>query len=848
MTVHAASSVAIRSCRPLGHFGQLGSLGHLRRIAILLLALFAAAPVAQAQSSRDLFAPPMTGRDVDALALRLELTPSQRVALDPPHERYLAQYATLQEKELEPFITRNLRSWRRFIFNPDPKMAKDILREFDRFSNRIAIMDEQFLSEIDAVLSDDQRARMPRIRSRRALDRANSGLLLALREAGGAGIDVARLTEAVAMSDEDRAILAPRLQPYELQLAQTRDRLKNRAETTILELVEIASEMLRDALAGNVPADGTVWESMEGVFLEKIEPVARSVRDLSSFNRRSLNEWRGIVSEPTADRLAIAFWSRGYREASRPVESALGQYDRALRLPGVSESERQQISAWRASVRLDLMQQADQLIGRIDEAQTDPEQITARGETTRMAERSDAERERLEAASATAVEQLHALLGPERTERLDARPENGGPAEAETTGTVAVARRLPSLLRTQPEVASLQITDPTFAPAADFVPGMIEPEELAWYATILNLGEDQRAVAEALHMDYADEFSTFVTDEVEPYIALRSEGTFQPNDDAAAEAERVAALQQIPVRRAELTTEVEAMDAIFLGMLSDLVVNPNDPAQVDAMARVQQARQRVRLSRGSSAELAGGAGEFMGRMDPAGGSEELIDLSRMVFEMQEPSIASVTDPILRSYEAGLTESLRRRHAAWVDMDSLMAQMAVSSAEGGEFWSGIQPARSAIRAARSALVDLNRATLEQIAATIGTPLGEEMQSRYKRMAYARAYRDRNGAEPSLMAAMELDSMDDGRRIQIGRLLAEYRPEYRRLSDAIVELRRAEADERGDWQDRWQRSIQRRVRQEQLEFERDEFSSRTLRRLRVALSDEEAFAVGFRVDQR
>jgi hypothetical protein len=144
--------------------------------------------------------------------------------------------------------------------------------------------------------------------------------------------------------------------------------------------------------------------------------------------------------------------------------------------------------------------------------------------------------------------------------------------------------------------------------------------------------------------------------------------------------------------------------------------------------------------------------------------------------------------------------------------------------------------------------MNRGVLDAAINAVPAHERSTLRDRYNRQAFPVVYDDRSSPEPKLMAAMNLAELSDRQRGRMQDLMMEFRIEYQRLSQQMVDhymaLPEIEVPERrggprpgqAEPPEVVERDGHRNVI-ERFEFERGELNRRIERQLRAILNDEQ-----------
>jgi hypothetical protein len=814
----------------------------------VVAALLPAAP-ASAQRVRDIFPDPLSGADIDEIGRRIGMSDFQRLAVDPAHARYLDGYRDLRERELEPFLTDLLVRGRTFFFNPDPQFVRDIIRRLERAERRIETLDGELFAAFDEVLAGEQRAMMPLVRKRRELDRLNSGFIRGLGSALPATTtDYGRIVDRLDLTPAEREQLEPLVFDYENRVAAARRRVLEQGKRVLVELVEEASRLYQQVLAGGEigPEAANIWIQLRQTAFEKAKPVIGDLVDLAKMNRDVLDQWGPLLSPRVAEQLRTIHYQYGYGEGLEVFIRVREQYDRAIRLPSVDAGLRSQLEAMRA----DFVQRAFRLVERLESEAFDAiseANFILEDENDPAIQKVEERFNELRALCESSRESLESLLGEERVALLGRPEDEGGPVAAGPDPIERLLRPSPAkLLARQPDVGALDVPDAAFETSGPFLAAAISPRELDWYASILELDEVQREMLDAIRLDHLDRFEAFREQHVAPMRAMLEAIPNRGNREPAAGAMTPAeAAEAFPAAWAAADEALAAIDEAFFADLELIVLDPADPAEAAAMPAVRGARERVRLAVGNGRQLGGWAGRMARSADADGELEYLIDLDLLMAELGGSS-AGLADAgsALADYARQRTDALRVYRQAWRTYGDVLHRMAAAPEESqrdGSFWQQMGEPQAAVGNARRALVVLNRRTLQRLERSM-PEAGESLRDRYQRTAFPSVYDDEQSAEGPLLAALNLPDLGPDQQDRIQDILALYRPRHQELCSAMVDARMEAsmaARSRRDWQARAARAN----RIEQFTFDREELNARALRALRATLDPAQAADVGF-----
>jgi hypothetical protein len=818
-------------------------------LLILLGPLFLRLPEALGQGTEGALPDPIADRGLSAYARRLGLSDQQRLAIDAYHAQYLDEFRQLREKDIDRYLRDSADVLRRFMFAASSKETRRSLNELDRLMSRIKSLDEGLFDRIQTVLSEEQARAMPGVRQMRERERYRSGLVRFIGYANpGARIDLADFVETMELAPKDRQAIEPLVMEYEGQLTAALRKLYQATTDMFLDMVKQAEELMLAAERQTDPqAARQAFRSIRDIWSRASTGVMGQAAEISALNRRSFRGFAPLLSEDAADRLQAEYYQQAYPDVHRGMIECLGQYDAALKLPGLSDEQRSAIAAARRSLRDRHQRLAEQMIDLHEAMRKTGMFFGFRGES------AGSEREKLRSLQAQrdelnerALESLLAMLGRDLGEELHrtAQAEESGERGTGSRSGGMISTRggrgfAPTVTVTAPDESPTDIGTP--AGPDPYLPPPISPNQLAPYARLLEIGDDQRVVLEALHSDYLDAYETVRADSIEPMLdAAKSMWAIDPDSHEIR------------------PPSPEAIDNIELAILDD-----DDASRRARVLRLRLARQRIAYNRDAARSGTGfrrqGGRMMFGRPDDDN-REFRIDVTALIEEQYLTDEERATiEPAFTEYQRLVTDAFKRRYELAFQYGQATERMSAAAAqqEGGpgrgfnmsfgtEFRRLMQTVGRQLREAERAIAELNRSILERLAAMVSPSSASSLRSAYRRQAYPQVYADPGAAEDHFVAALALPDLAGARRTQITDILAEYRGSYAALCEQMADIHAREASEedpgRGGDPDIWQRRQERRNQLERLRFDRNELNEKALRQLRAALTEEQLRQLG------
>ncbi len=839
-----------------------------RSLAVGLVgaALLLPAGQAQAQGTSGLLPNPISGRDFDAWASQLHLTGEQRQAIDAIHQQYLEQYRQLREKEIEKYL-QDVGGmiggvWGRGrggelrpppgpggggpgrgmgMMGLDRAAIESSLANLDRIMANIRALDEGLFDQAQPVLDDTQAANLPRVRQARERTRYRSGgtrMVGFVNEA--ARVDLSAVYARLELPESERQATDPLMAQYESRLsAETRALYDatTRVFLRVIETLEAQGFQLNNLFQeGQDPR--TMFQAMRAAWDEALAKPRETAAEISDLNRSTVRRVGEFMSPEHAALLRDRYLRRAYPEVppSRSSEGLRGyQAVLAQELPA---DLRASLSASAIDFRARRDAIVDEMMNVIDKQRNSWTPMGG-GPGRRNREEALAPfRERLDALDESALEALYAMVGPDHAQV--ARAAAAAAADEDTTESAATGG--PGGWGTS---AAAGGEAPPGGGPDDFLPQPITRGDIRAYRKRLELAEKDWFILETLHEEYVASFDAIRQNEIEPLRdaeeAIRGEG--EPATPA-----KVAEAYEL---RARALDSIRQLDAAFFADVKSLVPAEREP-QVRRMAL---ARERAVYNRGDDGGemygFGGGRGPRLQWMARGRSRESGVDLGVIVdgFELSAED-REASDKVVLDYEVAAAEGFRTLYDAALrlrhEVDRLRAErMQRQPGEDGQrqgrarfegFRQLMETQGREVETARNSMAELNRTTLEALAGALPEH-AQALRDEYQRQSFPQVYDDSRGAGRYLTAALELPELTTEQTARLQSIVAAFMPADRTLADQLAGIYAASADTGGDPAQGWRIMADRRNKIEVIEFDRRELSSRALRQLREALTEEQ-----------
>lgn len=825
--------------------------GPASRLPVLigLLSVLGFAGAAGAQGTSGALPDPISGRELNRYGERLGLSEQQRRGIDHFHEQYQEEFRVLREGPIETFMrdSNGMRSGLRLM--QDRAGLEKVIRELGRLNSRIKSIDARLFDSVQTVLTDEQLAIMPHVRKARERQRYRSGMSRMVTFMNPAAqVDLGQLYADLDLTAEVREAADAMVLQYEDRLTVAVRKLYKHATDLPLAISKKLEEAgFNEQSLGDDQQRRQMFQAMGNAWREAQVDLMEKAAVISDLNRRTTKVLATVLPESQARRLRERYYEQGYADAaigSSPVER---KFEAALRIDGLSDALRVEITAARAGFRLDADRVEEQMIDLVDENRMTRTTFRSGRGNEGFNTRMDELRDRRLGLQNRAADSLDALLGPGLAERLERRLAGKGTSPKRAAGAspgAAVAAAPERPREAASGGAGLQTDlDP-------FLPGPITAPLVNRWGRQLGLDEDRQLILDNLHGDYLQKFRALEAGEIKAVREARRKVQPSASDVEPAAPVTPQMVERLYSLRRRALASIKALDDSFF---RDLGVLLDDDAGA-SLRRIRLARKRVVFSRGEvegsgwgrrerGQRGRGGRSWWTGRGE---GSEHAIDLALIIDDLGlSEDDRKPLEPILLEYEEQAAGALEASFESNLKYQESIEKLTVESrtADGGErryrgyrdVWEGPGRAR---REAREKVAQLNRQVLGRMTEVLATAAAEQLRVAYNRKAYREVYDDPQSAEPLLRASLELADLDTNQRELLGEAALTYRGVYHRLSERMVEAteagRTSTTNPRGA---DWQRRADRRNTLDRLRYDRDELSEKFRRRIQTILSEEQ-----------
>ena len=807
---------------------------------IVMVSLVTATSHLHAQGTSGMLPDPISSRDLEGYARRLQLDEFQRLAIDPLHEQYRTAFRQLREDDIAKLLKQTIEMTGGGFNMPQREKVERLLKDMKRTLNKIEQLDSRLFDQIDVVLTDTQRAALPRVRLARARQRYRNAAM----GAGGfgsqaAGVDLSELYGRLELSDQELLDSDPLIASYERRLTPAVEKLYDATITMSMDMMDaFEAAGMTDLDMTDPESAQQMMETMQAIWQDIGDDMQKKSKAIADLNGRTLKSVRSRLSPKNARKLRYDYYSRAYPTAPKDPMSAQKRFESALRLKQLTEEQRLAVedAARSHQVRHDRI--TDEMIKFLEERDED-RSILLPGVDEEAWQEYWKELQSFSGKwtelNESAMESLNAQLGPELAAKIN-DPRAGR--------EMAVAEVEPGAEETtSQDQPNEQPTDQFGRPVGPAV--AISTYELERYVDKLNLTDEQRAVVQLLHEEYRSKYAEHAKQQAQK---AQEEQRALFNATRGGQRAMASIDFQFWMQDAQDRT-IKDLDVADEAFFSDLALMLGENAPTEQLDRLRLARQR-RLFGQRPNQFAFG---FPGTES----NETSVDLSALVDDSELDAVKTDDiDALLRAYEKTITGAFRNRYEAGLVAQrrrtEAMAEMMRRQQEGDmedamafgmEYQQMMQDIGKTVQESEEEITQLNRDTLQEITAALDERSARKFRAAYRRKAFPNIYNESNSGERHLEAASKLGKLTDDQRLAIELHRVEYQPVYEDLCNQMVEIL-SQSTGRPNFTDPGQIKdyMQQQQKLEVIKFDRSELNAKARRRLRQILTPEQLMRIG------
>jgi hypothetical protein len=794
-----------------------------------LLLLLARPPASHAPGTQGTLADPISTRQLMDYAERLDLSASQRGALESLHDDYKRNFRILRDGEIAEFMG-ELHSMQGVM--PSKDDVERLFKSISRLQGRIAVLDAQLFDRLGPLLTEEQALALPRVRLAR--ERARYEAQSTMWIGGRPPADVSKAVRALGLSDDALANIDPLLAGYERRVTSEMGKLSKATDRMYLDVFEALEEMgytdmTQESFQEDPQRGQEMMEAMQSIWMDLSKRITKHAREIGELNDTTYASISAMLASPDASRLRQRYYADAYPELSGVLSHRKPHaIDRVLESDDLDEETRSIVAGAleEHQVKIDrLIDEAVDLVREQRDGFTPFDYGTDAYQEYQMA-LAELSAKAAELSSA-AMMQLNEVLGPERTARVLA-------AAAESVATTETEFDREATDEPEELIQSWS--------GDQLVPTRISRRDLKRFGRRLGLDDGQRAIVEELHREYAEAYGAL------PEIArVRSATQTLWSHDATTGRSTPPSADQLDTlfrARREAFEAIASLDDSFFDDMRTTALREDQHGMLDRVRRLRMRRMY---------QLSSTTGAYSGMGQSSEGAVDLVDVIESQ-DLDEEDLASI-DALLDEYEAATLDAFRNRYEAQFEVQQASEKWSIVAVEAQndgtppaeymtryqEIW---EAAAKAINDANGRVTDLNRAALDRLATTLPGHLGPTVRRAYNVKAFPNVYNDPASVDAHLRKAQAFADLTPEQRDALADLAAAYLPEYERLAGEMAEISSGNArpfmisGAETDWAE-WQR---RQSALEQLRFDRDELSLRAVSQLRRTLTEEQVRRLG------
>jgi len=454
----------------------------------------------QAQGTMGAVPDPISSRDVDRYAQRLDLSRHQRVAVDSMHDAYREEFAQLRERDIENFMnsTRGMGGGMAMLM--DRAATRKAFKDLDDILNKIKTVDNRFFDQMQAVLTEEQMAKVQQVRQLRERVRFRSGLsrLTAFINPGVA-VDLGDIVDELTLSPQEKEALAPALAQYESSLTGASRKLYEATASLVLEALDaVQTPDLNEEAMRDPERRGQMFQNFRTVLSDIQLKLAGKAAEVNDLNRRSSRTLASALSKENARALRDEYIRGAYREIRVGGSTVSRAFTIVQKFKELTDEQRQTVGAMADEYYTAWDRLMDQAMDQVDanrKSQTffDMDRDNRRAQGEQMS----ALREKRTKLNESTLESLRAMLAPDQIERMDKLLASNQDEEEDIAATAVITPGAGGGFAIATRVAVAGNEDESVF-SDPFLPRGITRSDVDGYATRLNLAADQRGLLTSL--------------------------------------------------------------------------------------------------------------------------------------------------------------------------------------------------------------------------------------------------------------------------------------------------------------------------------------------------------------
>jgi hypothetical protein len=828
------------------------------RCLMLVLAVFVvlSARPAMAQGTSGMLPDPISSSELMRYADRLGLSEEQRAALERLHDDYRNEFRALRESDIERLLKRMNEMSGGMMAMPKRADVEQLMKDVERVSNRIEQIDARLFNQMQGILTEEQRADLPRVRLARERTRylASQMMMGSMRPF----VDLSEVAAEVNLRPAERDAIDPLLNQYEHQITRALKNLHDAAMSMYTGMFDAFESMEIDfsnaeQMAEMDPAEmQRMMEAMQDVMRTVYEPIQKLGQDIHEINRRTVRSIQPRLSETTGREFKLRFYRQAYPDSTFAHSiSAFNSFDAALRIEGLNADTRAKLETARRDTTRRLDEILGEMIEAVDQRDAESSMFDFGGDAWRQfGERQRELRQQVNELDQNASQLVRDLIAGQFEELFTRNLE-----KSQQDGAQQAGRRPGVAPPPPPPTAHGEETDAEEDDVAQAmqrfqrqIPREISRRDLTVYARMLKVPDDRRVLLDELHATYLEQYkeleerwsSKLQRAEVAPYGARLDGERGGPSVDAVDHL--------FELRRRSLDEVMQTDEAFYADVRLALISEENEYL----LDRVRWHRTRA-VHDAMVARTSMWAGM-------SANQQGSVDLTRLVrLQRLSDEVLSRLDPLLHEYLQEAATLAIERYRLQTEFERVMLRHTITMQQRMEededgfagamaFGMELQQALSKVAAPlqdmQKEIATLNARTLEAIEGELSDTVARALRLAFNRQAHPRIYRDASAIEQHLDRAFELRDLSSQQRERLTELAIDYRPAYAELSEQMVALDSGGSAMMifGADENQMREMMNRRNEVARIAFERNELNARAIRQLRSILTEQQIEQLG------
>ena len=770
-------------------------------IALLLLAGFFTATPALGQGAMGMMPDPIATSDLIRYLRRCDLSSEQMLAIETLHADYKASFRELRDGPIAEF----LEAVSQQSGDLPEREAWDRLWELHADAlGKVKTLERTFFDGFAAVMTDEQLALLPRVRSARDRDRLRGQQFMMVGGSAVMQVEFADVVLDAGLTPAQLSAIDPMVASYERKL----NKFMNDTADDAMDFYRSLLDQMEAAAAS--PDDPAVQEAASNAYGEHMMIQAQSMAAFTDDAYKAFKQFEGLVDAEAYMALEDEFYPRLFPEiASGYTIHAANPLRSAATIDWLSDQEQAQIKA----ANLELRQRQRMIVGKMIElslersAQRNPMAWDAEGEEAFMQQISE-QQARLQEIMSDAEERLVAIVGTEARDRIrdTATGTEGGPGSP-----------------IAPEIMATETTALQYEWGGDaWLPAPITQRTLATYVSFLDLRDDQELLVDEFHARYLETFAAETQADISSMNELAQQMWAEDSDTEGI-------IEKTYKLRHALRDRIIEIDSRFF---DDLAVAVIDDEQRERFERVRTWRRIETFDRNTGGYGYGG---------PSAGNVKMLAL----FAVQRKAASSPEfEAIAADYETAVLPLLKERLMKGMAMQAEMERWsrAFQTNHDNEqlavdYQKAMAEVQESMAVTNGAIRSLNESTISRLETAVEDPTA--FIDAYRQQAYPEVYGQSSLIEP-LERSLALEDLDDRQQTKLSEMLLEYRGTRATMCDKMITIieKRNELMAAQDWTS-WQ-DIEGKLAR--IRFDRSELDATMTRKLKTILSEEQIEAIG------